>query len=182
MAFWLQQPLFTEMATEIFVHKEKLRRRPQVKLRENVYWVPSRWTCSLGYGSEAGKTFFVWSQFFQAHGPSSTIIWELPCKNQLEQELSVQQEIPLLISDHSKNLIKIPHCPLLISGPDGLTSAKHLLGWFSQYPLQTWCLLLGIYQPGNTLLLNGESLPPVSVEFWWHEVLRYPCLYCHRPK
>lgn len=86
------------------------------------------------------------------------------------------------ISDHSKNLIKIPHCPLLISGPDGLTSAKHLLGWFSQYPLQTWCLLLGIYQSGNTLLLNGESLPPVSVEFWWHEVLGYPCLYCHRPK
>lgn len=50
---------------------------------------------------------------------------------------SVQREIPLLISDHSKNLIRIPYCPLLISGPDGLHSAKHLLGWFSQYPLQT---------------------------------------------
>lgn len=30
MAFWLQQALFTKMASEIFVPKKKLRRRPKV--------------------------------------------------------------------------------------------------------------------------------------------------------
>ena len=29
MAFWLQHPLFTEIASEIFVLKEKLKRRPE---------------------------------------------------------------------------------------------------------------------------------------------------------
>ena len=72
--------------------------------------------------------------------------------------------------------------PLLVSSSSGLPLAKNLLVWFSQDPLQTWFLLIGNYQPRNTLLLNCESLPPVSVEVGWPEMLGYPYLYYHCPK
>ena len=57
MAFWLQHPLFTEIATEIFVSKEKLKRRLEVEMSFSVtqscptlfnpmeYLSPSRRVC-----------------------------------------------------------------------------------------------------------------------------------------
>ena len=137
MAFWLQEPLFTEMATEIFVPKEKLRRRPQVKLRmsiESPLDEPVHWVTEVKQGKH--------SLFDQNFCRLMDLLLELSESFLVEISLnknskSIQQEIPLLLFDHSRNLIRIPHCPLLISGPDGLHSVKHLLGWFSQHPLQT---------------------------------------------
>ena len=163
--------------------QEKAYEKTESYLRENVYCVPSRCSCSPGYGSEAGKSFLVWPKFIQAHEPSPRIIWELPCKIQFEQEFQVSlARTLLLIYDPHKNLIKIPHCPLLVPSPVGLPLAQNLLAWFSQNPPQTSCLPLEIYQPGNTLLLSCEYLPPGSVELEWRLMLGYPCLYCHCPK
>lgn len=137
MAFWLQPALFTEMVSEIFVPKKKHRRRLQVELRENVYRVPARCTCSLGYRSVAGKTLFHQNLFrlmiFFLRLSEGFLV-----KSSLNNNSkSVQQENPLLISGLPKNLIKLPHCPLLVSSSDGLPSGKNRLAWFSHDPSQT---------------------------------------------
>lgn len=165
------------MASEIFVPKGKCRRRRQVELTETVYWVPGRCTCSLGYTSEAGKALFHQNLFRLvilllelSEGFLVNSSWNNNSK-------SVQQKTPLLISGLPKNLIKLPHCPLLVPSPSGLLSAKNLLAWFSQD--LSWFLLIGNYQPRNTRLLSCESLPLASVEVGWSEMLLYPCPYYH---
>ena len=97
-AFGLQKPLFTHMASEIIVSKGKCRRRWQVELRENVYQVPARCTCSLGYTSEAGKALFHQNLFRLV-----ILLLELSDGFLVKSSLnnyskSVQQKNPLLIS------------------------------------------------------------------------------------
>lgn len=85
-------------ASEIIVSKGKCRSRWQVELRENVYRVPARCTCSLGYTSEAGKALFHQNLFRLV-----ILLLELSDGFLVKSSLnnyskSVQQKNPLLIS------------------------------------------------------------------------------------